>query len=191
MFMKTTIIIAHPYYENSKNIKKIIEGIIREIPEIDLRLIDKKGKFNIEEEKNWLLKYDEIFFAFPIWWYTTPWTLKKYIDEVFLPGFAFSFKNNIKDFKLNDKKFGYIISVGNVKETYKPKKGNIDYLENHNKWLQATFHLISSAWTVGKIENDVSKYMFDPIICWGASINLDNKENIEKSIKKFVSIYKK
>lgn len=66
--MKRTIIIAHPAYETySKNIKNIVEGIKAEMPEIDVRVLDTQGNFNVEEEQEYLLKYDEIFYAFPTW----------------------------------------------------------------------------------------------------------------------------
>ncbi len=37
---------------------------------------------------------DVLVFAYPIWWGTTPALLKGFVDRVFLPGFAFKYREN-------------------------------------------------------------------------------------------------
>ncbi|WP_316044929.1 NAD(P)H-dependent oxidoreductase [Carboxylicivirga litoralis] len=37
---------------------------------------------------------DHLVFVYPIWWSTQPALLKSFIDRVFLPGFAFSYRDN-------------------------------------------------------------------------------------------------
>ncbi len=39
---------------------------------------------------------DVLVFAYPTWWGTTPALLKGFIDRVFLPGFAFKYRENSK-----------------------------------------------------------------------------------------------
>lgn len=189
--MKRTIIIAHPAYEKwSKNTKNIVELIISRMPEIDVRVLKFEGNFNIEEEQKYLLKYDEIFFAFPTWWYTSPSNLKKYIDDVLTPGFGFSFKGDINEFKLLGKKFGIITSVGNVSDTYREENLNVADIDTHNMWLRATFHLISTGSAITGKTSPKEVYMYDTVISWGAAINADNTKNNKKAVEKFISMLK-
>jgi len=46
------------------------------------------------EMQEFILSANHIVFVFPIWWGTYPALLKGFIDRVFLPGFAFSYKPN-------------------------------------------------------------------------------------------------
>lgn len=48
------------------------------------------------------------------------------------PGFGFSFKGDINDFKLLGKKFGIITSVGNVSDTYVDGGLNVSDIETQN-----------------------------------------------------------
>lgn len=169
---KNLIIVAHPNYDKySVNTKAIIEEIKNKSVNTDIHFLPENGMFDVKKEQEILLKYDVITFAFPLWWYTTPWTLKKYFDEVMTAGFGFSFRGNIEEFKLRGKKFSYIVSVGNVTETYKHDAGNLMPIEEYQNWLKGSFHLFASGWTAngGRIL-DESEYMIKPIICHGAAV---------------------
>ncbi len=188
---KITLIVAHPNYSKySKNVKYIVEKIASKNSNINIRILEENGDFDIKKEQAHLLKYDEIFFVFPTWWYTAPWTLKKYVDQVFVPGFGFSFRGEIKDFQCKGKKFGIITTVGNTKDTYLPGEGNVDTIPNQNKWIQTSAHLLNTGWVITGVENDVSKYFYEPIISFGAAINFDNSKNNDKAVEEFLDLIK-
>ena len=73
--------------------------------------------FDINVEQKLLSKYNEIIFQFPIHWYSTPFALKKYIDEVFTYGWAFGPEGN----RLKEKKISFAVSTGGLEESYEAK----------------------------------------------------------------------
>ena len=109
--MRTVIILGHPdkksfcarladSYENGAKEKGgDVERI--NLNEIKFNPILKKGYREImplEEdliEAQRLIKWaNHIVFVFPVWWSATPALLKGFIDRVFLPGFAFKYREN-------------------------------------------------------------------------------------------------
>ena len=75
--------------------------------------------FDIEAEQALLSRYDEIIFQFPIHWFSTPFALKKYIDEVFTYGWAFGPEGEM----LQGKKIGFAVSTGGSRESYEASSG--------------------------------------------------------------------
>ncbi len=109
--MRTVIILGHPdkksfcarladSYENGAKEKGgDVERI--NLNEIKFNPILKKGYREVmalEEdliEAQRLIKWaNHIVFVFPVWWSATPALLKGFIDRVFLPGFAFKYREN-------------------------------------------------------------------------------------------------
>ena len=180
--MKTTIIVSHPNWKDSRAIKTIVRKI-KSKKNVDIRVLDSNGHYNIENEQKHLLQYDNIVFAFPMWWYQMPWTLKKYFDEVLQGGFAFTYSGEEDKFKLLKKKFSYIISSGNVKDVYDEGKGNLHKIERFLEPLNAIFHLISTGGVM--LNNNKSRpiedYMFKPTIFYGAEkpeTNIDKDTDV-------------
>jgi putative NADPH-quinone reductase len=115
--MKTVIILAHPNIENSKINKKwketveencddiLIHSLYHEYPNWDI---------NIEKEQKILEEAETIFFQFPLYWYSYPPLLKKWFDDVFTYGWAYGSKGK----KLNNKKFGLAVSIGDYNKNY-------------------------------------------------------------------------
>ncbi|WP_394748476.1 NAD(P)H-dependent oxidoreductase [Spongiimicrobium salis] len=115
--MKKLIVVTHPNLEESKvnnswinELKKhpddfVIHSLYDNYPNLD---------FNIVEEQNLLLAHDEIIFQFPFHWFSTPFALKKYVDEVLTYGWAFGPDGD----KLKDKKIHFAVSTGGKEESY-------------------------------------------------------------------------
>ena len=115
--MKKLVIITHPNLENSK-INKSWESELKKYPESFTihNLYDKYPhlNFNVGDEQTLLLEYDEIIFQFPFHWFSVPFALKKYIDEILTNGWAFGPNGD----KLKDKKIHFAVSTGGQKKTY-------------------------------------------------------------------------
>jgi putative NADPH-quinone reductase len=127
--MRTLIILGHPdkksfcarladSYETGAKEKG---GDVERINLFDLKFnpILKKGYREImplEEdlvEAQRLIKWsNHLVFIFPVWWSAPPALLKGFIDRVFLPGFAFKFRENshLWDKLLKDKSGRLIIT---------------------------------------------------------------------------------
>jgi len=117
--MKTLIILAHPDINNSNVNKRWKTELIQYPNEIAIHELYKEypdWNINVEKEQRLLEAHDHIIFQFPLYWYSYPPLLKKWLDDVFTHGWAYGSKGN----KLRDKKFGIALSIGDKKENYLP-----------------------------------------------------------------------
>lgn len=117
--MKTLIILAHPDINNSNINKRWNQELIQYPKEIAVHELYKAypdGNIDVEKEQRMLEAHDHIIFQFPLYWYSYPPLLKKWLDDVFTHGWAYGSKGN----KLKDKKFGIALSIGDKKDNYLP-----------------------------------------------------------------------
>ena len=115
--MKKLVIIAHPDILTSKVSKTWISQLEKHPKTFDLHSLYQQYPdldYDIEKEQQLLTQYEEIIFQFPIHWYSTPFALKKYLDEVFSFGWAFGPNGN----KMAGKKIGFAVSTGGNRESY-------------------------------------------------------------------------
>lgn len=109
--MKTLIIIAHPDIDASIANKNWLEAVEKHPEDYTIHELYKvypDEKINIEREQQLLLEYDQVVLQFPVYWFSSPPLLKKWLDEVFLSGFSYG-KNG---FKLAGKKFALAVTAG-------------------------------------------------------------------------------
>ncbi len=116
--MKTLIIYGHPHPEQSNANKQLIKAVRENSVDV-LTLIEKypTGEFEVEYEQERLLNYDQIILQFPFYWYSAPYIMKKYLDEVFVAGYAF---NGAVAGKLTGKILKIAITTGASKQSYVP-----------------------------------------------------------------------
>lgn len=115
--MKKLVIVTHPDIENSLINRTWIDELRSYPGEFEIHLLYKKYptlEIDIEAEQTLLSDFDEIIFQFPIHWYSTPFALKKYIDEVFEFGWAFGPGGD----KLKGKRIGLAVSTGGNQASY-------------------------------------------------------------------------
>ncbi|MFE1245252.1 NAD(P)H-dependent oxidoreductase [Fictibacillus sp. NPDC058756] len=88
--MKTLVIVAHPNIEQSVINKAWAEEMEKHDVTVH-RLYEEypNEQINVESEQELLLAYDRIVFQFPLYWYSTPSLLKKWMDEVLTYGWAY------------------------------------------------------------------------------------------------------
>lgn len=99
---KTLVIIAHPEVENSQLQQFLLESS-QHLEEVEIHhLIEKQ--FDIKEEQNKLKQFDRIIFQFPMYWYSAPFVLKKWLDEVI----DYTFSKT----ELRHKELGLVVSLG-------------------------------------------------------------------------------
>lgn len=117
--MKSLIILAHPHMEDSRVNKRWKQELIQHPEEIVIHELYKEypdWNIDIQKEQTLLEAHDLIIFQFPLYWYSYPPLLKKWLDDVFAHGWAYGSKGN----KLKGKKFGIAMSIGDKKENYSP-----------------------------------------------------------------------
>jgi len=174
--MKTLVIIIHPNLENSLINKRWIQEL-HQYPDHytvhDLYSLYPDEKIDVEKEQQLIENHDKIIFQFPFYWFNCPPLLKKWLDEVLTPGWAFGSKS---DYKLANKKIALAISAGINKEDY-TENGEYKYtLEQLTAPFEITF--------------DYIKADYKPLFAfYGAEYNATS-ERIEKSTADYILFLK-
>lgn len=117
--MKTLVILAHPSIADSRVNKRWKQELAQHPDEIAIHELYKEypdWNIDIEREQKLLEAHNHIILQFPLYWYSYPPLLKKWLDDVFTHGWAYGSKGN----KLKGKKLGIAMSIGDKKENYLP-----------------------------------------------------------------------
>lgn len=115
--MKTLVILAHPNIDDSRVNKRWKQELVQYANEIEIHELYKEypdWNIDVDREQQLLEAHDHIILQFPLYWYSYPPLLKKWLDDVFTHGWAYGSKGN----KLKSKKFGIAMSIGDKKENY-------------------------------------------------------------------------
>ncbi|MBX1797850.1 NAD(P)H-dependent oxidoreductase [Campylobacter jejuni] len=113
--MKTLIIFAHTFWEDSKVNKTLLESAkdLQSVAIHNLSTTYKDGKIDVESELKLLKEADKIIFQFPLFWFNTPALLKEWQDRVLTAILYGSDKELLKG-----KKFQVITTLGGAKSSY-------------------------------------------------------------------------
>ncbi|EIL6659337.1 flavodoxin family protein [Campylobacter coli] len=113
--MKTLIIFAHTFWEDSKVNKALFESIknLKQVQIHNLSEIYKEGKIDVSKEMDLLKNADKIIFQFPLFWFSTLALLKEWQDRV-LTAILYGENKEL----LKDKKFQIVTTLGGAQESY-------------------------------------------------------------------------
>lgn len=115
--MNTLVIVAHPDLPRSR-VNARWKAALEQQPGFkvkDLAALYPDYRFDLATEQRDLVEADRIILQFPLFWYSCPAILKKWIDDVFTPGFAYARGGD----KLKDKEIMLCISVGAPEDGYR------------------------------------------------------------------------
>jgi putative NADPH-quinone reductase len=110
--LKTLVIVAHPNLETSVINKRWVEELKKQPEKYtvhDLYEAYPDGIIDVEKEQQRIEAHDNLVLQFPIFWFNSPPLLKKWLDDVFLYGWAFGSKGGQK---LKDRKVALAVSAG-------------------------------------------------------------------------------
>lgn len=106
--MKTLVIVSHPEYWQSGG-QQFFRESITTLPDVTLHHLEGLDKgYEIYEEQELLRSHDRIILQFPMYWYSCPYTLKKWLDDVLTSGL---YREGLKG-----KELGIVVTLG-VAET--------------------------------------------------------------------------
>lgn len=109
---KTLIIITHPTIQSSTINRRWVEAL-NNYPDKyvihQLYAVYPDERINVVEEQQLVEAYDTIVFQFPVYWFSCPPLLKKWMDEVLTHGWAYGSKSG---YKLSGKKIALAMSAG-------------------------------------------------------------------------------
>lgn len=120
--MKNILIVSgHPNLNDSVANKRILQELNKRLPNAKIDYLSKlypDYKIDVVKEQDKLLKTDIIVLQYPVFWYSMPSLLEKWMEETFEHGFS---HGNTGD-KLRDKKVIVSLTTGAPEQTY----NNID-----------------------------------------------------------------
>lgn len=128
--MKSVLIVSgHPNLAQSNANKAIIDELKHLLPNAEvsnLGALYPDFKIAVEAEQKKLLNADVIVWQAPVYWYSVPAILKKWIDDVFTYGFAYGGTGD----KLKGKKLILSFTAGAGVEDYTPENKGEEPFEN-------------------------------------------------------------
>ena len=125
--MKTLVILVHPDMENSRINKSWKEELEKYPDKITIHELYKEypdWNIDIKKEQELILKHDNIIFEFPLYWYSSPPILKKWLDDVLSFNWAYG-----NEYRLKGKNIGFAVSVGGPETEYS-KTGYVKFSMN-------------------------------------------------------------
>ena len=124
--MKNILIVSgHTDLNNSVANKKILQELSKRLPNAEIDYLSElysDYKIDVEQEQNKLLKSDIIVLQYPVFWYSMPSLLEKWMEETFKHGFSHGSTGD----KLKGKKVIISLTTGAPEEVYE----NIDEFLN-------------------------------------------------------------
>ena len=169
--MKTLIIVAHPNIKESVIHNRWIEEL-QKYPDLytvhNIYEAYPDGIIDVEKEQQLIDSHKALVLQFPLYWFNCTPLLKKWLDEVFLYGWAYGSKGNA----LKDKKIALAISAGIKESDFSPEGEMQVSFENllhpykavakYCKALYADQHILFDSHEANKnnsLENNTSEYI--------------------------------
>ncbi|MBQ0139634.1 MAG: NAD(P)H-dependent oxidoreductase [Kurthia sp.] len=109
--MTTLIIFTHPKLEASKVNKYWLQQLEKYPDQYTIHTLYDKypdGKIDVVAEQKLLLQHEIVVLQFPVFWFSSPPLLKKWLDDVFVPGFS----HGENGYQLEGKKFALAVTAG-------------------------------------------------------------------------------
>lgn len=139
--MKVLVVAAHPDLNKSRVNKRWMEAL-RSAP-VTINSIYQEypdGNIDVEREQKLLSEHDRIVLQFPFYWYSVPYLLKRWFEEVLAFGWAYG----PGGVRLQGKELVVAVSVGGPGESYQAGGYNNYSISELLKPLQATSSLIGA-----------------------------------------------
>lgn len=139
------IISGHPDLDHSVANREILNQLEKALPQAEivrLDLVYPNYQIDVASEQNRLLNADTIVLQFPFYWYSYPALLKKWVDDVFVYGFAHGSTGG----KLAGKKLLISFTTGAAAEQYQPDGAMHHTVEQFLPAFQQLANLCQMQW---------------------------------------------
>ena len=114
---KILVISGHPHLDQSLANQTILTELKNSGLDITIEDLSEIGwDFDIEAERKAVVDADALVFEFPLYWYSYPALLKKWVEEVLAHGFAYGTGGTA----LQGKDFFISSTTGGPEESYSP-----------------------------------------------------------------------
>ena len=113
--MKTLILISHPKFEDSGT-QQFLKTSFYSLDDVKYQVIDElygqSDGIDIEKEQSALKGFDRIIFQFPMYWYSSPASLKQFMDDVFTRNYI------VANRSVKTKQLGIVVTLGDAKADF-------------------------------------------------------------------------
>jgi putative NADPH-quinone reductase len=172
--VKTMVLIVHPDMENSA-VNKAWAEELKTHDDITVRELYKEypnEEIDAEKERQLCEQHDRIVFQFPLYWYSSPPLLKKWLDHVLIYGWAYGSEGNA----LRGKELMLAVSVGAEEDKYQAGGANHFSLSELLKPFQATCNFTGMTY--------LPPFAFYGVMNTGAADIADSAKRLAGYIKK-------
>ncbi|CAI1748076.1 NAD(P)H-dependent oxidoreductase [Serratia ficaria] len=140
--MKTRVVVAHPDIENSVINRRWLNEL-RKYPELytvhELYRAYPDWRIDVAREQRLIEQHDNIVLQFPIFWFSSPPLLKKWLDDVFTHGWAYGANSG---YKMQNRNVALAVTAGVRAEDY-AREGRYKYpLEEIFRPFELTAHYV-------------------------------------------------
>lgn len=113
--MSKLVIVTHPGDPESVINRRWVEELKKhsDITVHELYKVYPDEQIDIKKEQALVDAHDTIVFQFPVWWYSAPSLLKKWMDVVFTPDWAY-----LNNYALEGKKIALAVTAGGTAADY-------------------------------------------------------------------------
>lgn len=145
--MKTLVVVAHPDIESSV-INKAWLTELRKYPELytvhELYNAYPDWKINVEKEQQLIEAHEKIVLQFPVYWFSSPPLLKKWLDDVLTYGWAYGSGSG---YKMKDRKVALAVTAG-IREQDYSTSGRYKYaLDDVLRPFEITINYVSAKYS--------------------------------------------
>lgn len=119
MKQNVLIISGDPFFQNSVMNKRVLEILKEKLPSAEFDQLDilyPNYQIDVEAEQNKLLKADTIVIESPIYWYSFTSLIRRWMEEVLTPGWAYGYKGEA----LKGKNIILSLTAGGSEKMYTP-----------------------------------------------------------------------
>lgn len=171
MSPKVLVLVSHPNIEDSRIndalAKALVGNPLVTVRHIDEQLAATESGFDVLSEQKIIDAHEAIVLQFPWFWYSPPASLKKYLDDVLTPGWAYR-----GGAALSGKPVMVAISTGGPAEAYSADGNNMFTMEQFLSPLIATANMTKMRW-------------MDPFVIHGVRTLSD--EDLDEAIEEYVA----
>lgn len=96
---------GHSEGQLNDTLTKVAEDYLSRIGH-DVEIVRADSQYNVNDELQKILQADVIIWQMPGWWMGAPWTVKKYMDEVFTEGHGLLYASDGRTRSDASKKYG-------------------------------------------------------------------------------------
>lgn len=154
---KIVVIGGHPDYQKSVANRAVLEEFHALVPEAEIvRLAELYPDFKIDavKEQQRLTPAEMIIFDYPFWWYSAPSLMHRYIEQVFLHGWAYGTGGNA----LKGKNLVLSFTTGAPEEAYQRREGFMHTLEQFLPAMLETAHFTGMTYRGAVYSYDMACY---------------------------------